>query len=396
MPRCWWLGRKPVRQRAALWQQHAPQVLIVNEYGPTEATVGCCIHTFAAGATGADGAVPIGRPIANTRLYLLDAQRQLVAFGAPGELYIGGDGVALGYYQRPDLTEQRFIADPFSDDPAARLYRTGDRACYLPDGNLCFLGRNDNQVKLNGYRIELEEVEAQLSACAGVAQAAVAIREVEGRLHLVAWLVGDSTQQAAIRGEVARRLPRFMRPTQWQWLASLPLTSNGKVHRQQLQRLPWQQAAREQYQAPTSALEQQLLAIWQQVLGRDDISTHDDFFALGGDSILSLQIVFRAREAGLALSVDMLFDAPSIAALAEILMPRQTMVADTAPVTGAYDLLPVQRWFFAHHAERPHHYNQSMLWRLRDDVAPAHLQTALTWLVNQHDGCARALTARRR
>ncbi|MCA7013924.1 amino acid adenylation domain-containing protein [Dickeya dadantii] len=368
------------------WQQHAPQVLIVNEYGPTEATVGCCIHTFAAGETGADGAVPIGRPIANTRLYLLDAQRQLVPFGAPGELYIGGDGVALGYYQRPDLTEQRFIADPFSTDPAARLYRTGDRACYLPDGNLCFLGRNDNQVKLNGYRIELEEVEAQLSACAGVAQAAVAIREVEGRLHLVAWLVGDSTQQAAIRGEVARRLPRFMRPTQWQWLESLPLTSNGKVHRQQLQRLPWQLAARERHQAPTSALEQQLLTIWQQVLGRDDISTQDDFFALGGDSILSLQIVFRAREAGLALSVDMLFDAPTIAALAEILTPRQALVADTAPVTGAYDLLPVQRWFFAHHAERPHHYNQSMLWRLRDDVAPAHLQTALTWLVNQHDG----------
>ncbi|MGM3183148.1 non-ribosomal peptide synthetase [Dickeya oryzae] len=368
------------------WQQYAPQVMIVNEYGPTEATVGCCIHTFTAGETGEDGAVPIGRPIANTRLYLLDEQLQLVPFGAPGELYIGGEGLALGYYQRPDLTEQRFIADPFSPDPSARLYRTGDRACYLPDGNLMFLGRNDNQIKLNGYRIELEEVEAQLSACAGVMQAAVAIREVEGRPHLVAWLVGEQATQSAIRNEIAQRLPRFMRPTQWQWLTSLPLTSNGKVDRKQLLNLPWQQAKRESHQVPISALEQQLLDCWRQVLGRDDISTHDDFFALGGDSILSLQIVFRAREAGLMLSVDTLFDAPTIALLAERLTPHHLTEVDHSPVTGRYEWLPAQRWFFSHYAATPHHYNQSMLWRLHDEVSPQWLQAALTWLVNQHDG----------
>ncbi|CDL85988.1 non-ribosomal peptide synthetase [Xenorhabdus cabanillasii] len=371
------------------WRQHAPQVRIINEYGPTEATVGCCIYDIPAGDIKEDGALPIGRPIANTRLYLLDECQQLVPFGSVGELYIGGAGVGLGYFNRPDLTESRFIADPFSSSSQEKLYRTGDLARYLPDGNLLFLGRKDQQVKLHGYRIELEEIEAQLAACQGIIQAAAGMRDIYGRQHLVAYLVMNPSvaDLENIRQELSQRLPAHMCPTQWILQETLPLTANGKIDRKALAQIPLtEQPHHTIRRMPVTALEKQLTEIWQQVLDQENLGIDDDFFVLGGDSILSLQIVFRARENGLRITPKMLFDYPTIAGLAAVVTQVNNVDGNTQPVQGEYALLPVQHWFFAHHHANPHHYNQSYLYALEEGTDIPLLARALALVVNQHDG----------
>ncbi|MEQ2026735.1 amino acid adenylation domain-containing protein [Xenorhabdus szentirmaii] len=377
------------------WRQHAPQVRIINEYGPTETTVGCCIYDITAGDIDGEGALPVGRPIANARLYLLDECQQPVPFGAAGELYIGGMGVALGYFNRPDMTEKRFIADPFSASPQAKLYRTGDLARYLPDGNLLYLGRRDQQIKLHGYRIELEEVEAQLTACHGVSQAAVGLRDIGGRQHLVAYLVLDlppaNITIENVRQELGQRLPEHMCPTQWSVQEILPLTENGKIDRKGLEQI----SLAERNPLPTrrtavTVLEKQLTEIWQQVLDQDNLGIDDDFFVLGGDSILSLQIVFRAREIGLHIAPKMLFDYPTIAALAAVVTPGIVADDKTQPVQGEYALLPIQRAFFeqqpAQNNANLHHYNLSYLYELEAGTDIPVLSQALVMLVNQHDG----------
>ncbi len=382
------------------WRQHAPQVRIINEYGPTEATVGCCIYDILAGDVKGDGVLPIGHPIANTRLYLLDEYQQLVPFGSIGELYIGGVGVGLGYFNRLDLTESRFITDPFSplsqEKPSSqeKLYRTGDLARYLPDGNLLFLGRKDQQVKLHGYRIELEEVEAQLAACQGVAQAAAGVRDIYGRQHLVAYLVMNTPAVADlenVRQELSQRLPVPMRPTQWILQETLPLTANGKIDRKALAQIPLTEQPRQTVRRmPVTALEKQLTKIWQQVLDQENLGIDDDFFVLGGDSILSLQIVFRVREIGLRITPKMLFDYPTIAGLAAVVTQVNNIAGNaednTQPVQGEYALLPIQHWFFAHHHTNPHHYNQSYLYALEEGTDILLLARALVLVVNQHDG----------
>lgn len=381
-------GESLLANTLQFWRSEAPEVEIINEYGPTEATVGCTTFTLPAQDAPNEGQISIGRPIANTQIYLLDEFQQLVPMGAAGEIYIGGPGVAQGYDQREDLTAERFVANPFVTDAAARLYRTGDRACYQDDGNLCYLGRDDHQVKLNGYRIELEEVEAQLRGCDGILQAAVAVVDVAERSHLMAWVAGDTNHEKSVRQQLAQRLPRFMRPTQWQWFDVLPLTTNGKVDRKALLLKPVQVTQQlHMDDRPLSDTEQLLQTIWQQVLERDEIGPHDDFFALGGDSIMSLQIVFRAREAGLSVTVAMLFDAPTIAELALRLEPsEQNHSQADQTVDGSFDLLPAQRWFFSHYAQTPDHYNQSMLWSLNGVVNHTALEQSLSWVIRHHDG----------
>ncbi|PHM38767.1 non-ribosomal peptide synthetase [Xenorhabdus innexi] len=386
------------------WRQHAPQVRIINEYGPTEATVGCCTYEIQAGEITGDGALPIGRPIANTRLYLLDECQQLVPFGSVGELYIGGAGVGSGYFNQPALTESRFIADPLisvSGEAASeeKLYRTGDLARYLPDGNLLFLGRKDQQIKLHGYRIELEEIEAQLSACQGVSQAAAGMRDIHGRQHLVAWLVLEKSVAEAtnsiseknaesIRQELLQRLPVYMCPTQWVVQETLPLTANGKIDRNALALLTLtEQPRHSMHRMPVTTLEKQLTEIWQQVLDQENPGIDDDFFVLGGDSILSLQIVFRVRELGFRITPKMLFDYPTIAGLAAVVTAvNKAENSDTASIQGKYTLLPIQQAFFAQHHANPHHYNQSYLYALEEGTDIPLLERALAQVVNQHDG----------
>jgi amino acid adenylation domain-containing protein len=309
----------------AFWQRHAPATRLINEYGPTETVVGCCVYE-ASRETGRSGAVPIGRPIANTRLYVLGRHGEPVPVGVPGELYIGGDGVGRGYLNRPELTAARFVSDPFSGIAGARLYRTGDLVRYLPDGNLEFLGRLDHQVKIRGYRIELGEVEAVLGRHPGVRDVAVVVwEETPGDKHLVAYLTarGDATlSPQALRQYLTDLLPPYMVPWAFVELSRLPVTVNGKVDRQALPAprrsdlLPGTRGS----VAARDDLEARLVEIWEEVLGVRPIGVTDDFFLLGGDSLRVVDLITRLEKAfGRTLPDTALFSAPTVEQLAAAL-----------------------------------------------------------------------------
>ncbi|HSF42717.1 MAG TPA: amino acid adenylation domain-containing protein [Thermoanaerobaculia bacterium] len=301
----------------AFWRRNAPATTLVNEYGPTETVVGCCVHTV--GELAASGDVPIGRPIANTRIYLLDVTQQPVPVGVTGELCVGGAQVARGYLQRPDLTAAKFIPDPWSREPGARLYRTGDLARYGSDGVLRLLGRMDGQVKVHGYRIEPGEIEAVLVQHEAVQEAVVSPRHLGGETRLVAYVVpaGEAPPVEALRAFLLRHLPEHMVPSAFVTLDHLPLNLNGKVDRAALPAPgPARPRMEQEYVAPRNVAEDTLASIWSRVLGVDQIGIYDNFFSLGGDSIRSIQVVALAREGGMNLSLQQIAQCPTIAALA--------------------------------------------------------------------------------
>ncbi|MEO5729910.1 MAG: amino acid adenylation domain-containing protein, partial [Byssovorax sp.] len=305
----------------AFFRKNAPATRLINEYGPTETVVGCCVYDVPAVGTKA-GVVPIGRPIANTRLYVLDARGRPVPIGVSGELYIGGDGVARGYLNRPDLTQPRFVADPFSDDATSRLYRTGDLCRYLPSGDLEFLGRIDDQIKIRGYRIELGEIEAVLGQHAQIAEVLVIAREdVPGDKRLVAYLVAaDETgpEAAELKRFLATRLPEYMVPTAFVTLASMPLTSNGKVNRRALPAPEARAGIEGDVAPPRNPVEEVLAGIWAEILDLPELGIHDNFFDLGGHSLLATQVMGRIISAlQVEIPLQSLFEAPTVAGLAE-------------------------------------------------------------------------------
>jgi amino acid adenylation domain-containing protein len=294
------------------WQRHAPGTRLINEYGPTETVVGCCTYEVPPGRR-FDGSVPIGRPIANTRLYVLDAERELVPIGVPGELYIGGDGVSLGYLDRAALTAERFVPDPF-DPRGGRLYRSGDLVRYAEDGNLEFLGRLDDQVKLRGYRIELGEIEATLAAHPAVAGATVRLWATDATgPRLAAYIVpagADAPAGESLRDWCAARLPEYMIPGSFDVIPVLPLTAHGKVDRERLPAPTGVQRA--DGIAPRSPLEAELARIWSELLGVPAGVT-DNFFELGGHSLLAVRMIERVREAtGSAPPLSVLLTRPTI------------------------------------------------------------------------------------
>ncbi len=382
-------GENLTHDHLAFWLTHAPHTALVNEYGPTETVVGCCCY-WAPHDCPHPGVIPIGRPILNTRLYVLDAHLQPVPVGVPGELFIGGVGVGRGYLNRPDLTRERFLPDPFSTDPAERLYRTGDLVRYLPDGNLECLGRIDFQVKIRGFRVELGEIEAALSRHPAIRENVVWVREDNGLRRLVAYLVpadpASPPSASELRDFLRRSLPDYMLPAAFVLLQALPLTANGKVDRKAL---PAPEAARPDLDAPfappSSPAEHTLAEIWRQVLALPQVGVHDNFFELGGDSILSIQIVARANQAGLRLSPRQLFEAPTIAGLAALASSAPVPLAEQGPVTGSLPLTPIQRWFFAQDFPNPHHFNQSLLFALKEPLQWEALEAALQALLAHHD-----------
>ncbi|API55157.1 non-ribosomal peptide synthetase (plasmid) [Rhizobium leguminosarum] len=326
-----------------LWRQIQPAARMVNEYGPTEAVVGCAFHDIPADLSASTN-VPIGRPISNTRLYVLDDHGQPVPFGAVGELYIGGAGVARGYLNRPDLTAERFLADPFSGKADARMYRSGDLARYLPDGNLEFLGRNDDQVKIRGFRIEPGEIAARLLEHELVGDAAVvAHADAGGDKRLVAYVVVKTTDgsaeadgaglAASLRAHLGGLLPDYMVPSAFVRLEALPLTVNGKLDRKALPVPDDDAYARRAYEAPQGEIETLLAGIWAELLGVERVGRHDNFFELGGHSLLAVQMMERLRRLSLGVEVRTVFAKPMLADLAANLGSHREVAVPANPIT---------------------------------------------------------------
>ncbi|KWV13260.1 hypothetical protein ATB53_04560 [Xanthomonas translucens] len=323
-----------------------PQARLYNLYGPTEAAVDVSVWE----CTEADiHSVPIGRPIANTQLHVIDAQRQRSPIGVAGELQIAGVQLARGYLGRPDLTAERFVPDPFAEQPGQRMYRTGDVARWRADGALEYLGRNDHQVKLRGVRIELGEIEAALRGCGGVREAVVIARvDTPSEIQLVAYLVGDTlaVTPALLRTQLRTRLPDYMLPAAYVQLDALPLTPNGKLDSRALPAPDDQSLDLHVYVPPQGELEHVMAALWSELLGVEQVGRHDDFFALGGHSLLAVKLIERLRRLGWQLDVRSLFSTPTLASLAaglaaasEVIVPPNRIGPACTRITP--DLLPL-------------------------------------------------------
>ncbi|GHJ43206.1 hypothetical protein Cs7R123_05480 [Catellatospora sp. TT07R-123] len=362
-----------------LVEDWAPGRSLINSYGPTEATV---VSTWSEPLT-PGAAVTIGRPILNSQAYVLDPALRPVPVGVTGELYVSGPGLARGYLGRPELTAQRFVANPFAG-PGARMYRTGDLVRWTAEGELEFRGRADNQIKVRGFRIEPGEIEAVLLADPAVAQAVVVARRDHGWQRLVAYLVaapGHEIDADAARASVAGVLPEHMVPHAFVTLDRLPLSPNGKLDHQALPA----PVVVTRHTPPEGPVEVTLAQIWAEVLGVDRTSRDDDFFHLGGDSILAIQIVSRARQAGLSLTPTDIFAHSTVRALASVVTAVDTGGGDDAPVVGEVALTPIQHWFFDVHRDSPTHFNQALLIELAPDWDEAALTEAVTALPAHHD-----------
>jgi len=301
-----------------------PECRVFNHYGPTETTVG--VLTYAV-PKGDKRNPPLGRPIANTQLYILDPHLQPVPIGVAGELHIGGDNVTRGYLNRPDLTQERFIANPFG---AGRLYKTGDKARYLADGHLEFLGRIDHQVKLRGFRIELGEIEAVLRQHEEVREAVVTVRESEQGQQLVAYLVLRNIRltNSKLRTHLAAKLPDYMMPNAFVLLETLPLTPNGKIDRRRLPTPESRSGLEEAFVPPRDVTEQQLAFIWQDILGVHSVGAHDNFFNLGGHSLLAVRMMARIQQQfGQNLPLATLFQRPTVDKLANLLREQSDSIS---------------------------------------------------------------------
>ncbi|UVL87843.1 non-ribosomal peptide synthetase [Pseudomonas sichuanensis] len=373
-------------------QAFAPQQFF-NAYGPTE-TVVMPLACLAPEQLPSDaGSVPIGRVIGARSAYILDDDLALLPQGGIGELYVGGAGLAQGYHDRPGLSAERFVADPFSHH-GGRLYRTGDLVRLRADGLVEYVGRADQQVKIRGFRIELGEIESRLQEHADVDEAVVLALDLPGGKQLVGYLVctqakADSEAQAllreAVKADARQHLPDYMVPAHLVLLDSLPLMGNGKLDRRALP-APDLEQARQHYQAPANELETQLAQIWRDVLNVSRIGVQDNFFELGGDSILSIQVVSRARQLGLQFTPRDLFQHQTIQTLAAV-VTRSAASSDIeqGPRQGRSGLTPIQHWFFDSEVPQPQHWNQAVLLEARQPLQAEQLEQALAALVAHHD-----------
>ncbi len=385
---------RPHPERVAAWRRFA--IPLVCVFGLTETTITSTLSVDAPRGGWAAAEPTAGRPIGNTQIYVLDVDLAPALHGVPGELWIGGEGVGRGYLGRPDLTAERYLPDPFGGEAGARLYRTGDLALLLPDGNLRLLGRLDRQVKVRGFRIEPGEIEEALGAHPRVESAVVVARRDCGRVRLVGYVVpargaGGPADglEAELAAHLAARLPAWMVPGDLVILERLPLTATGKIDRQALPAPP-ARPLEAPLRAAGSPLEAALLEIWADVLGVHRLSVDDDFFAAGGDSILSLQIVARAHRAGIRITPRQLFEHPTVAALAAVATLAATGAAgadagDREPAGGEVPLTPIQRWFFALAPPSPQHWNLPLTLAARCALDTRALRRALAAVAAHHD-----------
>ncbi|MFM2060612.1 MAG: hypothetical protein RLZZ507_282 [Cyanobacteriota bacterium] len=366
--------------------QILPDVELCNLYGPTEGTIDTTYYKCK--YEDKLSIVPIGRAITNTQVYLLDRHLQPVPIGVPGEIYIGGAGLAKGYLNRPDLTAEKFISNPFLT--GTKLYKTGDLARYLADGNIEFIERIDGQVKLRGFRIELGEIETQLNQHLQVKQTVVLVREdIPGEKRLVAYIVPNqkhSPTVSELRNFLKQNLPDYMIPTVFILLDNLPFLPNGKIDRKAL---PAPDNARPDLQAvfatSRNPTEEILVQIWSEVLRLDNVGINDNFFELGGDSILSLQVIAKANQAGLQLTPKQIFEYQTIADLALVASTNTKIATEQGIVTGYLPLTPIQHWFFDQELLDSHHWNQSVMLEVDHTCNHILLEQVVKQLILHHD-----------
>ena len=391
----------------ALFFKKLPSVALHNLYGPTEAAVD--VTAWSCGLESTATTVPIGRPITNIQIYLLDAHWQLMSVGQAGELHIGGVGLARGYHQRPDLTAEKFIPDPFGLRPGERLYKTGDLARYRPDGILDYLGRLDHQVKIRGFRIELGEIEAALAKHPAIRESvAVAWPDPSGVQRLVGYLVVTTTDRPTttdLLSWLKRTLPDYMLPSQFMFLEALPLTPNGKVDRKALPPPDTQRPQLEtSYVSPTTPQELALAGIWSQALEVTPVGMHDNFFELGGDSIRAIQVVAHAQEQGMPFTLEQLFTHQTIHNLVQQLAQDQPPVIpvgrhepfDLVPpedrnrlpagLEDAYPLTQLQIGMFYHNEKNPVSaiFHDIFTFRIQYPFHHEYLQLAIDRFIERH------------
>lgn len=374
-------------------QQRCPDIQLINGYGPTEnTTFSCCYHIPP--LTDKSLSLPIGKPIANSTCYVLNKALQPSPLGVPGELYVGGDGLARGYLNKPELTLEKFIKNPFSDEVDSRLYKTGDLVRYLPDGNIEFLSRIDNQLKIRGFRIEPGEIEIALLEHEFV-QSAVVVALGEPK-QLVAYVVvsSDGNNLASermtedLRSHLKHRLPEYMQPALLVFVDAIPLTVNGKVNHKALPEPDISGQIEAQYQEPRTEAEKTLCDIWQNVLRIEKVGINHNFFEVGGDSLLSLRVISKAKQHGLNLTPAQLFKHPTVGELAR-LADSADLLEEQEAVTGLIQPTPGQAWFYQEKACRspdPHWWNVARILQLDSSVAKPELLTqAMTTILEYHD-----------
>ena len=362
----------------------APSLEIINHYGPTETTIGKLLHKVS--LNDRYTSVPVGKPFSSTSIYIVNEEQELCPLGVPGELLIGGAGVSKGYINNSSLSEQKFISNPFGD---GKLYRTGDKVRMREDGEVLFLGRIDDQVKIRGYRVEPNEISLLVLGHDSVKECIVlADEDNNGYKRLVCYLtVNDSYKEETLKSFIQSRLPDYMVPVIYMVLEEMPLTSNGKIDRKALPSAKGYEKNTNEYTAPRNELEEQLCEIWSSLLNVEKVGIHDDFFELGGDSIVVIQFVSRAKRKGYDFKVQDLFDFKTIARLSESRENQlnNQIVSEQGILEGALSLTPIQKWFFEEENEYMSHFNMNSLFRINKSISEAHVKKAMNIILEQHD-----------
>jgi len=361
--------------------------VLINMYGITETTVHVTYRPLS--ISDVESGSVIGVPIPDLQVYILDSRKRPVPVGVPGEMYVGGAGLARGYLRRPELTAQRFVSDHLTGKRDSMLYRTGDLARFLPGREIEYLGRIDDQVKIRGFRIELGEIESVLSQHPAIRGVSVMAREnAPGSKQLVAYIVASRPRPdlSELREHLKKKLPEYMVPAAFVFLDALPLTNNGKIDRKALPvPEPERPELARQYVPPRTGTEQKLAKIWSKVLRVEKVGVHDNFFELGGDSILSIQIIALARREGLKLTPTLLFENQTVAELSAVAGFAEDPTAKQDDVAGDVPLTPIQRWFFEQNLKDAHHYNQAFLLEVSARLDRELLRSALRGLNDHHD-----------
>jgi len=361
-----------------------PAVRLYNEYGPTEATVWCSAYEIVYGAI--PGTIPIGKPTSHASIYILDKSKNLCPIGVPGELFVGGVAVAQGYWNRDELTARRFVDNPFSNNENAKLYRTGDLAKYNANGELIFLGRVDRQVKIRGYRIEPDEIQQIIEAHSGIEKAVVIFHEHSKQLRAYYTTIVELNVNEVL-DYVRAKLPEYMVPQSMTLLDAIPLLPNGKVN---YQKLPDPSVNIQKSvvgkRKPKNETESKLLEIWQEVLQIDDLSIDDNFFEIGGDSIISIQIISKARKSGIDVSAQQLFAYQTVEQLALFIVKETKSHSISRPAYfGPIEPTPIQLWFFEEHQNAPHHWNQCYAIDLNKNISVGQLKSSTFALITNHE-----------